>query len=61
MPVLIRSDSLKEMNEYMESTKAYQPFLFWPCILEREHWRQGKIIGSKRFKLLSKDDKGRFG
>ena len=51
--------SRKWMNIW-KSTKAYQLFLFWPCILEREHWRQGKIIGSKRFKLLSKDDKGRF-
>lgn len=51
----------KNMNEYMDKYKSIHSFsLYGLHILEGEHWRQGKIIGSKRFKLLSKDDKGLF-
>ena len=61
MQVVIQSDSHKEMNEYMEKYKSIHNFSFsGPHILEREHWRESKIIGIKRFKLLSKGDKGRF-
>ena len=43
------------MNEYMEKYWTIHSFSFYgPCILERELWRQSKIIGIKRFKLLCK-------
>ena len=58
---MIRSDSHKEMNEYVEKYLSIQSFSFSaPRILEREDWGQSKIIGIKRVKMLSKDDKGRF-
>ena len=61
MQVVIQSDSHKEINEYMEKYKSIHSFSFsGPCILERKHWRQSKIIGIKCFKLLSKGDNGRF-
>ena len=59
---MIRSNSHKEMNEYMEKYyKSIQSFSFSaPRILEREDWGQSKVIGIKRVKMMSKDDKGRF-
>ena len=58
---MIRSDSHKEMNEYMEKYLSIQSLSFSaPRILEREDWGQSKIIGIKRVKMLSKDDNGRF-
>ena len=58
---MIRSDSHKEMNEYMEKYQSIQSFSFSaPRILEREDWGQSKVIGIKRVKMMSKDDKGRF-
>ena len=50
------------MNEiYGKVLKYTQLFFCGPHILEREHWRHGKITGIKCFKLLSKDDNSRFG
>ena len=61
MQVVTQSDSHKEMNEYMEKYKSIHSFsVSGPCILEREHLRKSKIIGIKRFKLLSKGDNCRF-
>ena len=40
---------------------VYTAFFYRPWrILETEHWRQCKIIGLQRFKLLYRDDKGWF-
>jgi len=44
--VVIRSDSHREMNECMEKYLSIHSFSFsGPHILERQHWRQSKIIG----------------
>ena len=51
----MRSDPIKEMKEYMEKCLSIHSFSFYgPGILERKQWIQSKIIGIKRFKLLSK-------
>ena len=61
MQVVIRSDSHKEMNEYMEKYLSIHSCPFSGArILEREHWGQSKIVWSKCLKLLSKDDNSRF-
>ena len=56
------SDLIKEMNEYKEKylSIVHSFALYGPPTMEREHWRQSKIIEIKRFKLLSKDNNGRF-
>ena len=40
------------------STNSFS--FYGPRILEREHWRQSKIIGIKRYKMLSKDNNGQL-
>ena len=49
------SDSHKQMNEYVEKYQSVHSFSFsGPHILDREHWRQSKIIGIRcLIKLLS--------
>ena len=55
------SSPLLGSPSYMEKYLSIHSFSFYgPRILEREHWRQSKIIGIKRFKLLSKDNNSQF-
>ena len=42
----MRSDPIKEMNEYMEKCLSIHSFSFYePRILERKQWIQSKING----------------
>ena len=59
--VVIQSDQGNEWINYMEKyCKNTQLLFLRACILEKERWRQGKIIGIKRLKLLSEDNNGWF-
>ena len=59
--VVIQSDQGNEWINYMEKYRKETQLLFLrACILEKECWRQGKIIGIKHLKLLSKDNNGWF-